>query len=220
MSINKGTGEHITAVKLSSDKVFIVYERASTYSARMYCIVCTISGYIITKGTEIELSLGAGTVISSISASALSEDKVFIAHHIYNSGANNLYGIVCTISGTTITKGTATSLSSMSNSIHISIITLSTEKVFIAYLYGSYTYLYGIVCTINGSTITAGTNTQLSSINSSGLGVSAILISNNRIFIAHSNYGLVCTISGTIIIKGIDARLNTISNSCHVISAV
>lgn len=107
-------------------------------------------------------NLGTDTSLSStkyygynISAVALSQNKVFIAHGSRSSNNKYLNGIICTISNNTISYGNVTSISSADYAgISISAVALSEDKVFIAHSSGGSgtgadTSLAGIVCTIN-----------------------------------------------------------------------
>ncbi|MDV3426961.1 MAG: hypothetical protein LIR50_07210, partial [Bacillota bacterium] len=139
------------------------------------------------------MTTGTDTTLISISdaypnaiAVLIDTDKVFIAH---NDGNGYLNGIVCTISGTTITAGTDTSLSPYGGNSYqyASAVLIDTDKVFIAHRYGD--YLAGIVCTISGTTITAGTDTTLVSSSNTYQYASTVLIDTNKVFIAHNGNG-------------------------------
>ena len=174
--------------------------------------MCTISDTTITAGTNTRLTNNLGSGLYP-SVAALSGSKVFIAY-CNNNDDHYLYGVVCTISGTTITPGTIAQLSNTSWTYDISVVALNYSKVFIAY-YES--YLYGVVCTISGTTITPGTRTQLSSNYKSG--ISMVALSDSKVFIAYRYssgdyyyylYGLVCTISGTATITpGTNTQLSS-----------
>lgn len=216
-----GTSEYnlnsISAILLSNNKVFIVY----SYGTNKYLngVICTIEGDNITAGTDTQLSnkSNAGRNIKVVS---LSESKVFIAHAYADTSTTTLYAMVCTIEGDNITVGTDTQLSNNSKSgSEISIVTVSESKVFIAHSYNSTKNLYGIVCTINNTAITTGTDTQLSSFESSGSEMSAILLADNKIFIAFgykftsSSYylnGIVCTINNITITTGKITQLDSL----------
>ena len=173
----------ISAVALSDSKVFIAHSYRSYYY--LYGMVCTISSTTITAGTDTQLSTQAYSGNASISAVALSDSKVFIAHN--RDSDYYLYGMVCTVSGTTITAGTDTQLSTETYSgAVISAVALSDSKVFIAHSYGSYYYLNGMVCTVSGTTITAGSDTSLVTTSDAGFVISAVALSDSKVFIAHS----------------------------------
>ena len=162
-----------------------------------------------THGTDTQLSTTSNSY-EYASAVTLSTDKVFIS---FRGNGNYLYGIVCTISGDTITTGTETQISTISSSYqYASATALGSDKIFIAHR-GNNTRLYGIVCTISGTTITVGGDTELSSTSNTYQYASAATIGTDKVFIAHqySNYlyGIVCTISGTSISKGADTMLSS-----------
>ena len=205
----------LSAVALSENKVFIAYG-SSNYSS-LYGIVCTINGTTITAGTRKTIS-SADIITLTISAVLLNENKVFIAYaDDYNNQYFCLYGIICTISGTTITAGTGKTISPTAYSgVGMSAVKLSENKVFIAHKYNSSDFLYGIVCTINGTDIVIGTDTLLNATSDSGEYISAVALSENKVFIAHhmtdsTPYisGMVCTINGTAITVGTDTQLVT-----------
>ena len=136
------------------------------------------------------LSNGTDTTVSTnfakangLSAVVLSSSKVFIAHC---NGSTTLYGIVCTISGTTITPGTDTLIyDSYYNANYISAVALSSTQVFIAHNFGNRSMnLWAVVCTISGTTITPGTDGQITANTITGR-ISAVALSSTQVFIAH-----------------------------------
>ena len=176
-------------------------------------------------GTEKKVVSTVANASSTISAVALDSTRVFIAH---STGDNYyLYGIVCTISGTTITNGSNTAIDSTNTNsgFAISAVLAGENTVFIAHSYGSSYHLYGVICTISGTTPTAGTDNVISSYGRSGYVVSATMLSVNTVFIAHSYsssyclYGVVCTISGTTITRRTDTLIDDNSDAGSVISA-
>lgn len=215
LSTTQYAGYTISAVQLDENRIFIAHSYGS--DKYLYGIVCTIDGVNITCGTDTliynELSL-TGNVISAV----LTKDgTVFIAH---SDNMNMLCGIVCTISGTTIAKGTDTLLSTTTNtSLAISAKLFPSGNIFIAHSYGADYHLYGLVCTISGTTITYGTDTMLSNTRQSGRFASAEVLSNGNVFIAHSFnndiylYAIACSISGTTITKGTDKQISSVTQS-------
>jgi hypothetical protein len=217
-------GYTISACLLSKDKVFIAHSRSSDYN--LYGIVCTISGTTITAGTNTSIKTGSEQG-HDISAVALDENRVFIAHS-NGSSTRYLYGIVANINGTTITVGTDTTISSVKHSGYaISTCLLPNGNVFIAHSYDStYYYLYGIVVSVNNTTITAGTDTAIDRTQYSGTKLSAVALDENRVFIAYSytsnNYlqAIVCTISDTTISKGTAIGNNVVQAVTAAILAI
>jgi len=165
---------------------------------------------------------GTDTAINSTTAivypkvTMLSATKALI---IYSTTTDYLlYGMVCTISGTTITAGTAVQLSSVEYSgYYMKAVALSETKVFIAFSNSSSFYLYGMVCTISGTSITVNSTKQLSSTLQTANYVDVEVLNSSTVFIYHnlSNkpYGMVCTISGTTITAGTDTAINVFNTS-------
>lgn len=221
-----GAGYIISAVKLSTNKVFIAHgDNSSVSNSKLYGVVCVITNTTITYGTDTKLTTGTCTG-NYTSLVALSDNKVFIAH-TYGTDYY-LYGMVVTIDGTTVIAGTDTSLSAVKYAGYYSISSelLPSGNIFIAHCYGSNRYLYGIVISINGTTITKGTDTALSSTACDGEYKSTAPISVNNVFVAYgysSSYylhGMICSISGTTITKGEDTSLSGFTATGSSISAL
>ena len=222
-----GTGERISATKCGTNDVIIFHSSESSESATLKAVVCQISSSSsnITVGSDTVISSNTGTG-SKFSATQLYGSTIFVA---YSSSNTNYYlrGIVCTVSGTTITVGTATALADTQyygSLIKVANLSSSSSdlKVFISHsgTPGTNSYaLKGLVCTISGTTITKGTDTNLTT-NYKRTGSIAPL-SSTKVLIkcdsGDSNYylaGLVCTISGTTISIGtkttlVNANTNT-----------
>ena len=170
--------QYASAVKLDSTRVFIAHRNNEDF----YGLVCAISGTSITAGTDTKLLTGG---YKGISAILTDTDRVFVAHQ--SNRGSYLSAMVCTISGNTVTAGTDVQLSSVSNSyVCSSLALLDAGRVFIAHAgtINSAYYFYGTVCTINGTTITAGTDIQLSE-STVGLQVfatNAVRLAANKVF--------------------------------------
>ena len=203
--------QYASAVRLDTNKVFISYKNGNYLDG----MVCTISGTTITPGSSTRL-IATSNVYKNASAVLVDANKVFVLHTGASNNDNYLNGVVCTISGTTITPGTDTQIATGTYAaIDNSLALVETNKVFIIYRSGD--YLNGVVCTISGTTITPGGDTQLTTTAGSYDDNSLALVEPNRFFIVHeiSNYlyGMVCTISGTTITAGTDTRLTSSSSS-------
>jgi hypothetical protein len=206
-----------SAILLEDNKVFIahVYTFGDYY---LYGTIVTINGTMMTPVTT-RLSTVTNSCRYSPSAILLETNKVFIAHTYDTS--RYLYGTIVTIDGTTMTPVT-TQLSAVTYSCYFapSAILLETNKVFIAHSYTSDRYLYGTIVTINGTMMTPVT-TRLSTVtNSCRYSPSAILLEDNKVFIAHvySNnyylYGTIVTINGTTM-TAVTTQLSAVTYSCY-----
>lgn len=220
LSTTNYTGFAISAIRLKENKVFIAHSHTNGY--QLYGMLCTITDSTIKVETDIELASNnyQGYYISAL---ALDENRVFIAHDYHSN--DYLYGIVVTIDGTTITKGTDTSIhSSPYTSTRRSMCLLPNGNVFIAHSSGSSYQLYGTLVSISNTTITKKTVTELSTESNSGNNISVCLLPNGNVFIAHGYgssyylYGVVCSVSGTTITKGSDTLLANSANAGKVIS--
>lgn len=170
----------------------------------------------------------------TVSAVKLTEDKVFIAY-INRTSSNatsfNVYGIVCTINDTEIIAHSDKQISDNINLKLLSLITLTENKVFIAYAYSSNQRLRGIVCRINEAEIIEGMNTILNSNAFSGASISAVKLTENKVLIAHSVnksgngdygflYSMICTIDDTEITVESDIQLTNTYYTAYTVSAV
>ena len=168
-------------------------------------------------GTTIETSSDTAIVNNSyagtmISATALDDNRVFIAHRLGNTPV--LYGIVCSVSGTTITSGTDTLLSDTDyTGAYSSTSTLQDGRVFILHSRGSGYYLCGMICSINGTTISVDVTKTITSTTNAGKYISQVAISSKKFFVAHSYgtnrylYGVVITIGDSSISAGTDTKI-------------
>ena len=202
------SGKFISTVLLPNGNIFIAH--GYVYSGMyIYGMIITVNGTTISKGTDTQIATASYTS-AVCSAILLPNGNVFIAHE--SPSSTYLSGIVCTISGTTISKGSAIQLSTGSyTGYSISTCLLDNGAVFIAHNSSTSYHLYGIVCTISGTTITAGSDTAIRAKYRAGQFISAVLLngSQNSIFIAHSDdssevdylylYGTLVTVNGTTI---------------------
>lgn len=217
---NRGSNK---TVKLSENKVAIIYSDTTYFY--IYGMICTIDGIDITAGVDTQLSTVGASSTSDISVVVLNENKIFIAHGRYLSSSSTstyLYGIVCIIDETAITKGTYIQLSTMESSgIVISTVKLSENKVFIAHSRNGNYYINGMICMIDGTTITKGNDYQFSVDTGDGSIISAVKLNDKRVFIAYKSNdtknntlcSLICSITGTIISTDNYMIMNSNANS-------
>ncbi len=170
----------ISIVALNKNKVLIAYSPAESSYLRAY--IYTINEMDIEVGDMSYLATDTGSEASVISATKLTESKAFVAYS--NSNTNKyLYGVVCAIDGDAITHGTNIQLSSIKDSGKmISVTTLSQNAVFITHSYSSNSDVYGMICTVEETTITKGTDTKLG-INKTG--TIATALNNNKLIVAY-----------------------------------
>jgi len=189
----------------SSNKVVIAYrdEGNSDYGT---AIVGTVSGTSISFGTAVVFESASSDYMSATFDS--SSNKVVIA---YRDVGNSSYGtaIVGTVSGTSISFGTAVVFESASSSYLSATFDSSSNKVVIAYRdVGNSNYGTAIVGTVSGTSISFGTAVVFESASSSFLSAT-FDSSSNKVVIAYTDVGnsyygtaIVGTVSGTSISFG------------------
>ena len=177
---NKNSGTAISATTIANNRVFVSYKYGAQYNA---AVVCGIDWTTISIGSEKSLGNLYGAYTNS---TTLSENKVLVA---YCSPSSELIKArICTISNMTITNGTAVDLVTLGH-LHnpIPLLTISEDAVlFLHNIDANERYLYGMICTIDETTITVGTDVQLNTSKYSGYYAHPVLLSDGNIFIAHS----------------------------------
>jgi len=189
----------------TSQKIVISYRDAGNLNYGT-AIVGTVSGTSISFGTAVVFA-NSYTFASNITYDS-TNNKVVI---VYSPDSNSYYGtaIVGTVSGTSISFGTAVVYNSASTDNNYAIYDSTNQKVVIAYQDGgNSSFGTAIVGTVSGTSITFGFESVFESAASSA--ISATYDStNNKVVIAYrdsgnSSYGtaIVGTISGTSISFG------------------
>ena len=200
------TTNYVSAVYDSTNnKVVIVYQDNgnSNYGT---AIVGTVSGTSITFGTEVVFE-SANSTYDKITFDS-TNGKVVIA---YADNGNSNYGtaIVGTVSGTSISFGTAVVFESASTAQCAAVYDSTSDRVVISYQDGGNSY-YGtaIVGTVSGTSISFGTAVVYNSRNNNAYSI-AYNSSINKIVIPYSYSGgtdktgvIIGTVSGTSISFG------------------
>jgi hypothetical protein len=206
-TFNSGITQYISsAYDANSGKVVITYQDANN-SFRAVSKVATVSGTSISFGSVAVLSSGTSAAYNSTTYDS-TNNKVVVS---YNDGDNNNYGIsrVGTVSGTSISFGSAVVFNSGSTGVISSTFDSTNGKVVIAYRDDGDGYTgRAIVGTVSGTSISFGSEVQFNSGNTQE--ISPVYdSSNNKVIIVYrdngnSNYGTVVegTVSGTSISFG------------------
>jgi hypothetical protein len=190
---------------LSSTAVLIVYQSAATptYSA----VVATISGTTVTYGTAVTVISSASYFSGNVRVLALSSTSaaVFVTT---TGGVTN--GIAASISGTTITVGTATSAGTGSYQNFIA----QSSTVGVSVYSTTGTTVFARAFSLSGTTFTWGTAVSLytvaGSISGIGFGLSS---TNNYVVVATDttprNQHRAFSISGTTITAGATTTIDS-----------
>jgi sorbitol-specific phosphotransferase system component IIA len=206
-------GNEISAAVYDPDssKVILAYSDQDN-SVRGTAIVGTVSGTSISFGTPAVYNTSETTHIGITYDTT--NDKVVI---VYRDGAgNNNYGnaIVGTVSGTSISFGTAVVYNTATSHNNSAVFDSNTGKVVIAFRDNSNNNVTSRVGTVSGTSISFGTAVQ---VDANGNYVAAVFDSNtNKVVVIYrdgnnSNYGTarVGTVSGTDISFGTEAVFNS-----------
>jgi hypothetical protein len=186
----------------TNQKVVIAYTDGSSSKA----IVGTVSGTSISFGTAVVFDTAATDVISATYDST--NEKVVIAYRDIDRSSNGT-AIVGTVSGTSISFGTAVVFESASTSAISAAYDSTNQKVIIAYRdVGNINYGTAIVGTVSGTSISFGTAVVFESASTSAISA-AYDSTNQKVVIAYSDGGnssygtaIVGTVSGTSISFG------------------
>jgi hypothetical protein len=194
-----------TTYDSTNNRVVIAYQDIGN-SSYGTAIVGTVSGTSISFGTAVVFESAEANFISSTYDST--NNRVVIA---YRDDGNSFYGtaIVGTVSGTSISFGTAVVFESANSSWTSATYDSTNNRVVIGYRDGGNSgYGTAIVGTVSGTSISFGTAVVFESASSSRMST-AYDSTNNRVVIAYvdgdnSNYGtaIVGTVSGTSISFG------------------
>ncbi len=141
---------------VSTDKFMVIYQQNSP--GGLYARIGTVNATTgaITYGTAVQISSN-GTQWGYVDFDTINTDKFAI---IYRDGSNNINVVVATVSGTTITLGTAHT-TAVTTGTTVRIRKVATDKFLYQYTLGS-TETHMRICTVSGTTITAGTDTSVS----------------------------------------------------------
>jgi len=207
---------NVAICKLDTDKFIIFYVLDGSTTVIKYR-VGTVSGTTITFGTEATATTAPSTVATSASFDAdfLSTDKgIFI---FKTATVNNGRMICFTTSGTVATFGTPVAIdTNVSDNAASMVKKIATDKFVVT---GFHSNLFCQICTVSGTTITAGTQTSISA-NSPGsttdyTGLQIVSPATDVFVVLFQNvantssYMVSCTVSGTTPTAGSTLSINT-----------
>ena len=185
---------------------FLIAYRDEGDSSKGKAVVATVSGTSVSYGSITEFESGNTAYTSTVYDS--SNGKMVIS---YTDIGNSSYGtaIVGTISGTSVSFGSAVVFESAATGWVSSVYDSNAQKVFIGYQDGGNSnYPTGIVGTVSGTSISFGSATAVAS-NGSNYSRVGFDSTNNKVLIAYQNtsdsnygYAAVGTISGTSVSFG------------------
>ena len=218
---NAGTTSVQSVATNGSGTVVIAY-RDDGNSNKGTAIVGTISGGEITFGSEAVFESdsvqGGYDYTISVSYDAASGKYVIV----YSDGGNSNYptAIVATVSGTSISFGTAVVIDSNNSPDIATVYDSSAEKIVVTFLGGSSARLMGAVGTVSGTSISFGTVSMLLNAYTSYID-SAYDSNANKTVVSfqdtndNDGYAIVCTVSGTSISAGSATEFSNNNNALY-----
>lgn len=198
--VTEKTSRLFEALKISENKVLILYAQGSNY--HLYGIVLEIHGSVITKGAATAINTAehsAGRIVSgntncvdTVSASLLQDGRVFVTHS--DGTSFHLAGTILIIQGMVIQKTVYKTLGENQSfeASCTSTLTLSNGNVLVLHSYpysGSFstTYLRARIFTINGDNITSLISTNVNNYLEGGEAFDGVLLNNDQVFVVHQN---------------------------------
>jgi len=196
-----------TAIATNGSGTVLIVYRDEDDSGKGKAIAGTISNGEITYGSEAIFEAGAvvgGHIYTTAVVYDASNSKFVI---LYCDDDNSDYptAIVATVSGTSISFGTAVVIGSNACVDIEGTYDSTAEKIVVAYYGGSTPYLTGIVGTVSGTDISFGSASTLASKSPFGIEVAYDSNANKSVVVYRDNGGtnngfaLVATVSGTSI---------------------
>lgn len=188
-------GSTINTLKLDNDVVVTLYNPSSSVKA----VVSNISHDTATSGT-------VATVVASnvrgIRATVIGTNKFAAVYE--DTSDNKLYGVICTVSGTTITSGTPVKLydAETVNSRTFDICKLDTDKFLVTFVNLSSDDPLAVACTVSGTVITAGSSTQIEASTSVGATMCEQMTTDEAIVFYNDGTNISCkflSVSGTTV---------------------
>lgn len=193
-------------IQLDSTRAVVLYGWSGSGTGRVYLYAQVLqrgANDVLTAGSAVQLADMSNTVSKeTVDGVLINTDKVFL---VFNN-TSAAQGRVLTISGTTITAGTAVNIGNTATLfVTGGVSKVDTDKVIITFDEGGTSYAR--VCTVSGTTITSGSAVSL------GVRINPYVISNSitQAFYISKNgsdtVGRVLDISGTTITANAEANV-------------
>jgi len=209
---------YTNTIATNGSGTFVILWVGTAPAYQGYVVAGTISGNTVTLGTPV-LYVSEGNISDDNTSIVYDPDEdKFVLVYSDGGAGNYLTARVASVSGTTITLGTAVVINSQNVPSHQAVYDTSADKVVIAFRGHTNDLLAGTVGTVSGTSISFGSLTTLVSQGGS-IGrpyyIRAAYDANaNKTAVFWQNdgdtdgYYVVCTVSGTGISAGTAAKFN------------
>lgn len=199
------------SVKVDTNKLLIVWTQSGS-PGKIRSVIATTAGNVVTYGTVQDVvTLGANTT-NGLSVALLDTGRAVVVYT--DSGSTGISGKILSISGTTISVGSAAGIIGSGSPSNVSVVKTDTDKCVITYL--DTTVGKSAVFTTSGTTVnTAGTPFQFvaSAVNS----CPAVTIDSTHVLVAYgtsATASVVCLLIGAATITAPTAAASIVGASC------
>lgn len=205
---NNGT-RCFDACKIDDDKFIVIYQKDSGGSPNgIAAKVLTVSGTTISQGSESVIET-TGSVQEWCAIVQIGTDKALAFYRADSDG--DLYCMVLSISGTTITQNTAVKVKAMSSAVRVTADRIADDSAIAVYQDGSGN-IFGVTISVSSTTPTINTEQTILTVASATEHYLAVkVIDSGSALFAYSQSGSPVndqisklTISGATITKGSD----------------
>jgi hypothetical protein len=204
---------------LETNKVVVAYRTRVSGTSRLAARIGTINGNVITWGAE---SIGSTLIVPFGFSAALLDTNKIILTFMDSNDTNKGKAVVFTVSGTSITWGSAVTFETASVSA-TSVIKIDATKVVVAYNFFNVNRYDGVakVLTISGTTVSSFGRVSFQATDGSSVFYpNAVHLANNTFAITYrgtNNNGraIIGTVSGTSITFGSVSVFNAADTSVN-----
>ena len=213
-----------TTIGTNGSGTFVIIWVNTAPSYQGYAVAGTISGNTVTLGTPV-LYVSEGNITTDNTSVVYDPDEdKFVLVYSDGGAGNYLTARVASVSGTTITFGTAVVIQSANVASSSAVYDTTADKVVVAYRGHTNDYLTGIVGTVSGTSISFGSKTTLASkrpfyiktVYDSNADKTAVFYEDSAD--TNDGYYVVCTVSGTGITPGTTAAFHA-ANTTNIAAA-
>lgn len=210
VTIDSAVGNFALSIKAAidpnnSNKILVGWIDYTDSSDRLVKVVCgTISGETITFGSVTDIYPDGTNILAldlNISFDPNTSNQFLVS---YRDGTNNDGKVhICSLSGTTITSGSAQTWTTQSPINHIMMFDKRTANRFVGVFKGTSNYCYAVAGTISSGTISMGSEVTINPGTVYQVALDFDPNTSNKFIVGYTNTSRleiqVCTISGTTI---------------------
>jgi len=219
LTIFNNASTYVTAIATNGSGTFLLLYRDSGDSNKGKAVAGTISGSTVTLGTAVEITSEMANSRDSTAVVYDPDSSKFVIAYSDSNNSSYLTSRVITVTGTTVSLGTAVVVDSQNVTTADMAYDTSANKVVFGWRGGTNTLVAGAVGTVSGTSISFGSITTVASKRPNYMNVVYDSNANKTAFFYRDDadtsdgYYVVCTVSGTSISGGSTATFNAADTS-------